>query len=377
MKIPKIVYSTWISHKPLPDRFNKYIESWKKFLPDYEIRMISMQNTPRNKFINRFIENQNYAVAAQYARCQRLFETGGLYFDIDIEVIKSFDNLLKYDMFAGIESDEIDHYVNNAIFGCCRDHPFMNECMEYMNNIDFNSKDIEVNTGPLMFTNILKSKGWIPSNMNSFFENSEWHAGVNNTNSQGSIQLFNSKYFYPYFYTEQFTPGCITKETFAIHHWSATWVNSVSIIVICNGSHEHLERTVKTAVSQTVKAIEIIMVYSGTLSSLEKDFAVKNKLKVLAAKSGDSEMINSAIEFAKGRWIIVLNAGDIIQHDFIERTIDKGDIVRTDNNDSSPKGVLFRRETWEENGSDYRFLFETERKSLRKNGIKETFVRLH
>jgi mannosyltransferase OCH1-like enzyme len=152
MKIPKIIYSTWISHKPLPEKFNKYIESWKKFLPDYEIRTITLENTPRNPFIDNFIENKKYAVAAQYARCQRIFETGGVYFDIDVEVVKSFDDLLGFEMFAGIESDEVEHYVNNAIFGAAKGHPFMQECMTYMDNIDVNRKDIEVGTGPLMFT---------------------------------------------------------------------------------------------------------------------------------------------------------------------------------------------------------------------------------
>ncbi len=172
-------------------------------MPDYEIRMITLENTPHNSFIDHFIENQKYAVAAQYARCQRIFETGGLYFDIDIEVIKSFDSLLSFGLLAEIESDEVKHFVNNAIFAVAKGHPFMQRCMTYMDNIDLNKNEIEVNTGPLMFTNLVKELGWPPSNETVYYSQQNdsllrkfgytgnyWKNGIKNKITSNSIQLF-------------------------------------------------------------------------------------------------------------------------------------------------------------------------------------------
>ena len=36
--IPKIIHYCWFGRKPLPKYARKCIASWKKFLPDYEIR---------------------------------------------------------------------------------------------------------------------------------------------------------------------------------------------------------------------------------------------------------------------------------------------------------------------------------------------------
>lgn len=36
--IPKIIHYCWFGGKPLPDEYKKYIDSWKKYCPDWEIR---------------------------------------------------------------------------------------------------------------------------------------------------------------------------------------------------------------------------------------------------------------------------------------------------------------------------------------------------
>lgn len=36
--IPKIIHYCWFGEKPLPDEYKKYIDSWKKYCPDWEIR---------------------------------------------------------------------------------------------------------------------------------------------------------------------------------------------------------------------------------------------------------------------------------------------------------------------------------------------------
>lgn len=390
MRIPKIIYSTWISHKPLPLKFNKYIESWMKYLPDFEIRLITLENTPHNSFIDHFIENQKYAVAAQYARCQRLFETGGLYFDIDIEVIKSFDNLLNFGMFAGIESNEVKHYVNNAIFGAVKGHPFMQGCMRYMDNIDIEGNEIEVNTGPLMFTNLMKELGWSPSNKTVYYSEQNirilkkfgykdnfWKKGIDESITSNSIQLFNSKYFYPYFYTEQFTPECITKNTYAIHHWAATWVNSVSIIIVCiERDLEFLEDTIQSALNQTVKPIEVVLVINENNKNGDavRDLAAKHKVKFIETENGNlSSAINAGTDFAKGRWILNLNPGDKIIKEFIEKTIDKSDIVSSGNNEFNYH-LFFRKEVWEKiKGFDLSVNDENASHDFWSRAIKEGF----
>lgn len=345
MKIPKIIYSTWISDRPLPQKFKKYIESWKLFLPDYEIRMITLDNIPRNAFINEFIKTKRFAVAAQYARAQRLFETGGIYFDIDVEVVKNFDELLDYEMFAGIESKADNNFINNAVLGAVKGHSFMQEYMAELDKVDLFRNDIEVSTGPLMVTGLMKQRGWIP-------ENKSIHLN--------GIQIFSSEYFYPYCPDEQFKLSCIRKNTYAVHHWAATWKNSVSIIILSSPNTKHLFETIKSAQNQTVKAIEIIVMSdeSASYSKQIRAEAEKFKVKLIETKNNClSTVKNDGVDFAKGKWILFLKPGDKINTEFIAKTIDKGDIVGIHQNGSlnhnSKSSItingcfLFRKEVWE------------------------------
>ena len=43
-KIPKIIHYCWFGNNPLPDDYKKNIESWKKYMPDYEIKLWSEKN---------------------------------------------------------------------------------------------------------------------------------------------------------------------------------------------------------------------------------------------------------------------------------------------------------------------------------------------
>lgn len=341
MKIPKIIYSTWISDKPLPEKFKKYIASWKRFLPDYEIRLITIDNVPGNRFTDTFISQKKFAVAAQYARAQRIFETGGVYFDIDVEAVANFDKLLVHEMFAGIEKKADNNFINNAVFGACKAHPYLKEYMHELERIEYSRSDIELATGPLMFTKLMKNRGWIPENK---------------TIELNGIQVFSSEYFYPYCPDEQFTFDCITKNTHAVHHWAATWKNSVSIIILSGQIPGSLIGSIETARKQSVKPIEIIVmnVRNDTREQIRIS-EQRSGVKFLDAGNKSLSYIkNAGIDFAKGKWILFLNPEDKIDPAFIEKTIDKGDIVGLDFNTSANNGrrtssgcFLIRKEVWE------------------------------
>ena len=36
--IPKIIHYCWFGGNPIPPEYQRYIDSWRRFLPDYEIR---------------------------------------------------------------------------------------------------------------------------------------------------------------------------------------------------------------------------------------------------------------------------------------------------------------------------------------------------
>jgi hypothetical protein len=207
-EIPKIIYYTWINPAPMPERFQKYIDGWKVLMPDYRIEQISLDNVVRSPFVMEALKRGNYAVAGHYGRCERLFATGGIYFDFDVEAVKRFDALLENEFFC---ASEVAHRVNNAVFGSRPGHEFMKECLAYMDNIvyfDPGPLGIEIETGPEMFTRLAKKHGWQEKD---------------EVQKLDGITVYDSKYFYPYYFDKPYRPGYAKPETFAIHHWAKTW----------------------------------------------------------------------------------------------------------------------------------------------------------
>lgn len=47
--IPKVIHYCWFGNKPIPETAKKYIDSWKKHCPDYEIIQWDESNYDVNK----------------------------------------------------------------------------------------------------------------------------------------------------------------------------------------------------------------------------------------------------------------------------------------------------------------------------------------
>lgn len=105
--IPKIIHYCWFGGNPLPESAIKCIESWKKYFPDYEIKEWNESNYDVHKipYIHEAYEAKKYAFVSDYARFDILYQYGGIYFDTDVEVIKSMDDIIAKGPFFGIEVD--------------------------------------------------------------------------------------------------------------------------------------------------------------------------------------------------------------------------------------------------------------------------------
>lgn len=104
-EIPKIIHFCWFGKNPLPELAQKCIASWKKYLPDYEIKEWNEENYDVRKipYTAQAYDAKKYAFVSDYARFDILYQYGGLYFDTDVEVIKPLDEILKRGAFAGVE----------------------------------------------------------------------------------------------------------------------------------------------------------------------------------------------------------------------------------------------------------------------------------
>lgn len=85
--IPKIIHYCWFGKGELPPLALKCIESWKKYMPDYEIKEWNEDNYDVRKipYTSQAYDAKKYAFVSDYARFDILYEHGGLYFDTDVD----------------------------------------------------------------------------------------------------------------------------------------------------------------------------------------------------------------------------------------------------------------------------------------------------
>ena len=105
--IPKIIHYCWFGRGPLSELAQKCITSWKKYLPDYEIKELNEDNFDVNiiPYTAEAYKAKKYAFVSDYARFWILYKYGGVYFDTDVEVLRPIDDIIYKGNFMGFETD--------------------------------------------------------------------------------------------------------------------------------------------------------------------------------------------------------------------------------------------------------------------------------
>ena len=128
-KIPKYIHYIWIGENEKNEDIKKCIESWEKYLPDYEIKEWNESNFDINscKYLRQAYDEKMWAFASDYMRFKILLEYGGIYVDTDVEFLKKIpEEFLEYESFTGVEYTK--KVSPGLIYGCKKN----NEIVKYM-----------------------------------------------------------------------------------------------------------------------------------------------------------------------------------------------------------------------------------------------------
>ena len=214
--IPKVIHYCWFGGKPLPELALKCINSWKKFLPDYEIKEWNEQNfdVNINSYTREAYEAKKYAFVSDFARFWILYHHGGLYFDVDVEVIKPLDKIIAEGPFLGCEDTnhgELKLQVNPGVgFGAYTHHNFLKEILEVYSHLQFVNSDGTYNTKTIVeyTTEMLYAHGL------------KYSTGVQNC---AGFQIYPKEYFSP---KNAVTREIVlTENTYTIHHYDGSWLS--------------------------------------------------------------------------------------------------------------------------------------------------------
>lgn len=157
-KIPKIIHYIWVGNKNFSPLAQKCLESWKKYLPDYELKFWNEDNLPpevlNHHYVKKMYEEKRWAFVADYIRFWALEKYGGIYLDTDTEALKSFDDLLDNEAFFGQTKDGI---IAAGVIGAVANHPAIKMMLaEYEKDITKNT----VRTSPMVVTDVLKKNNF-------------------------------------------------------------------------------------------------------------------------------------------------------------------------------------------------------------------------
>jgi len=163
--IPKVIHWCWLSGDPLPEKIQKCVDSWKKYLPEYTIKCWTTKNFDVHSvaYVEEAYAQKKWAFCADYIRAYALYTEGGIYLDSDVQVLKTFDEFLDNDFFSSIEyiPDNVECFkikekclevdgsrkpdcpyvqgigIQAAIMGAVKGHAYMKTCLDYYKTLHF------------------------------------------------------------------------------------------------------------------------------------------------------------------------------------------------------------------------------------------------
>ncbi len=206
--IDKTIHYCWFGKQPLSDEVQQCIESWKRYVPDYEIILWNEDNYDVHKipYTSQAYNAEKYAFVSDYARLDIVYHHGGIYLDTDVELIKSLDDLLSNTCFLGCEL--VGRVATGLGFGTVKNHWFVKENMKRYENMDFllPNNSYNMTTCVSITTQLLHDYGLIKTNEIQQIQD---------------ITIYPQEYFCPFdISTNTLT---ITDNTYSIHHYESSW----------------------------------------------------------------------------------------------------------------------------------------------------------
>lgn len=288
----KYIHYCWFGNNPLPKLALKCIDSWKKFLPDYEIIRWDEENSDLEAcpFVKEAYENKKWAFVADYVRTKAIYDMGGIYFDLDMMIKKPIDFLLDKETFLGVEDSFM---VNSAVWGASDKHSyFAKKMLDYYNDLEhFDTNDMFKMSIPRIMTRLLNDMGFD-------------HTKNEIQELKHGITIYPREYFYPLSF--DFKDNVFTENTCMVHYFDASWFSKKEKFLI--SLRRRLGDGVIDAALKGYKGCRKIggKVIKKTLYKPAKHF----KLVYLSNGKYNKDIQNTLLEIKKSNDIVVFHNPD-------------------------------------------------------------------
>lgn len=198
--VPKTIHYCWFGGAPYSELIVKCMESWHKYLPEYELKLWNESNFDLEKypFALQAYKKKKYAFVSDVVRLYALYNYGGIYMDTDVEVLKPIDRFLLHGAFSSYESDNL---IPTALLGAKKYHPWIRYLLSWYDNRGFGRYDmITANTRIISKMTMLHYN--IKLNGIPFILDND-------------VRIYPAEYFCPM--------KNVTENSYCIHHITGSW----------------------------------------------------------------------------------------------------------------------------------------------------------
>ena len=208
--IPRIIHYCWFGRGPMPEMALKCIASWHKYMPDYQYILWNEANFDINfnSYVHEAYEAGKYAFVSDVVRLYALEQYGGIYFDVDFEVYRSFDTLLGYHAFAGFEGSKYSPVMMGVIASEAKGEWVSEQLREYEYRHFIVDGKMDLTTNVKFVSESMKANGFIPNGQEQEFKD---------------LHIFPVEYFSPRITTGEYLR---TDNTYCEHKGQdSSWAN--------------------------------------------------------------------------------------------------------------------------------------------------------
>lgn len=206
--IPKKIHYCWFGRGEMPELALKCIESWHRFMPDWEYKLWNEDNFDVNSvpYVKEAYEARKFAFVTDYVRLYALCKEGGVYMDTDVETLKSYDDLLHLTAFTGYEGSKKMPPVTGTMASEANGE-WVKEQLAAYEGKHFIREDgsMDLTTNTVLITSIMEANSFVSTGMKQQYKD---------------ITIFPCDYFCPRQTTGEIL---LSENTYCDHHFMGTW----------------------------------------------------------------------------------------------------------------------------------------------------------
>lgn len=157
-----IIHSFWFSGEKKPELYQKCVDSWHQYCPEFEIVEWNTKNydVTKNQYMKEAFEHKKWAFVSDYARLDVIYEYGGIYMDMDVELLNSPAKLLRAESFFCRQEDGLLELGSG--FGATAGNSFIKDMLDTYTNrkLILNDGSIDMTPQPEWLGDILEKHGF-------------------------------------------------------------------------------------------------------------------------------------------------------------------------------------------------------------------------